>query len=193
MSVAQLCFVGLGFREGQITLEGLAALRRATKIYYFHESSGPAWLKRHFPDATDLFAVTEGNSNDRRERYENTVELLLSEARAGHKVAAAFYGSAAFMVCISHMAVLRGREQGISVQILPGISCFESLICDLAGHPTAAKAVNCKGITVVTATEYVQGDAARFSQAVPLVLLMVGHVSAYGYGEDRAQPLRRGR
>jgi precorrin-2 methylase len=184
MSVAQLSFVGVGFSAGHITLEGFATLKAATRIYYYHESSGPPWLKKVFPGAVDIFSVTEGNSSDRRYRYEDTVELLLSKAREGHTVAA-FYGSPAFMACISHTALQRGRERGISVAILPGISTFEALLCDLAGHPVAGKAVNCRGVCVVTAREYLQ-NPARFSTFVPLILLMVGHVGTNGDGEDRA-------
>jgi precorrin-2 methylase len=185
MSAAQLSLIGVGFREGEVTIRALAALRRATKIYYYHESSGPAWLKRLFPDAVDIFSATQGDPAERRHRYENTVELLLSEARAGHTVAAAFYGSAAHYACISHMAVQRAREQGLNVQIVPGISSYETLICDLAGHPVAGKAVNCRGVCVVTAREYLC-DPARFPTFVPLVLLMVGHVGTNGDGERRA-------
>jgi hypothetical protein len=41
------------------------------------------------------------------------------------------------------------------------------------------------GTTIITASEYVQ-NPARVSQFVPVVLLQVGHVSAFGDGEDRA-------
>jgi hypothetical protein len=181
---AQLTFVGVGFIEGHITLEALNALRRATKIFYYCEYSG-TWLKKLFPDAVDIFSVTEKDNADRRYRYENTVEFLLSQARQGHIVAAAFYGSAAHYACISHMAVKRAREQGLTAQILPGISCFESLTCDLAGHPTAAKAVNCKGITVVTATEYLS-NPGWYSPLVPLVLLAASAINHSGNAENLA-------
>jgi diphthamide biosynthesis methyltransferase len=92
MTVAQLTFVGVGFSAGHITLEGFAAIRRATKIYYYGSSS--AWLKKLFPDAVDNISVTEGNSSDRRDRYENTIEFLLCQARQG-QIAACFYGSPA--------------------------------------------------------------------------------------------------
>jgi Tetrapyrrole (Corrin/Porphyrin) Methylases len=173
---AQLTFVGVGFSAGQITLEAIDALRRATRIYYYHESSGPVWFRKEFPAATDLFTVTQSDDADRRVRYEDTAELLLAEARKGHIVACAFYGSPALMACIPHLAVQRAREEGLTAQILPGISCFESLICDLAGHPIAATAVNCRAVCVVTASEYLC-NPGWYSPLVALILLSASVVN----------------
>jgi hypothetical protein len=50
---AQLSFVGLGYSERHITLEGFATLKRASRIFFYGKSS--AWLKKLFPDAVEFF------------------------------------------------------------------------------------------------------------------------------------------
>jgi Tetrapyrrole (Corrin/Porphyrin) Methylases len=127
-----LTVCGTGFKLGHVSLETLKCMKRATKLFYAQGTGDglDEWAKLINPAAENL-VVRRPGPGDRRASYEDWVEVMLEPVRAGHDVCVAFYGSCAFAVYASHVALRRAKLEGYPAKMLPGISCLETLFVDL--------------------------------------------------------------
>jgi precorrin-6B methylase 1 len=72
---------------------------------------------------------------DRSDTYRRMADTILSEVRAGKVVCAAFYGHPGIFACIAHIAIKDARAEGLSAEMLPGISAEDCLVADLGIDP----------------------------------------------------------
>ena len=79
----RLTCVGLGFHAGQTTLESIAAMRAATRLYVAGKNI--TLLSAAVPNAQDL-DVFRTNGQDRRFAYERMIERLPECVRRGEDV-----------------------------------------------------------------------------------------------------------
>lgn len=98
-------------------------------------------LAQYYGDGSD-----EGKSRD--VTYEQMVERIMSEVRAGKQVCAAFYGHPGIFACIAHRAINVAKSEGFSAQMLPGISAEDCLVADLGMDPGAT------GLQSMEATQF---------------------------------------
>jgi len=92
------------------------------------------WLQGMHPDVRSLQPYyREGMS--RLRTYENMVEAMLTEVRAGRKVVGAFYGHPGVFALPPHRAIAQARAEGYAAHMDPGISAEDCLYADLAIDP----------------------------------------------------------
>lgn len=75
----------------------------------------------------------EGKS--RSETYQQMVEAMLSEVRAGKRVCGAFYGHPGVFALPTHRAIQIARREGFSAHMEPGVSAEDCLYADLGIDP----------------------------------------------------------
>jgi precorrin-3B methylase len=130
-----LVVVGTGIQVGaHSTPAARLAIERADSVLYAVSNPETAdWIRQLNPAAQALAYPRDGRR--RRAIYAQMVEQILERLRAGERVCAAFYGSAAVLVQPAHEAMRRARSEGFRARMLPGISSLECLFADLGVDP----------------------------------------------------------
>ncbi len=131
--------VGTGILgAGHITLETLALLEDAEKLFYLvSDPVTETWLR-------DLNHAAESLHDSYREgklrslTYAEMEERILAPVRRGQRVCAAFYGHPGVFATSPHRVVGRAREEGYSARMLPGISAEDCLFADLGVDPATS-------------------------------------------------------
>jgi uncharacterized protein YabN with tetrapyrrole methylase and pyrophosphatase domain len=93
-----------------------------------------AWLNKMHPDVRSLQSLyREGKS--RMETYQQMVESMLNEVRAGKRVCGAFYGHPGVFAWPTHKAIEIARQEGYRAHMEPGVSAEDCLYADLGVDP----------------------------------------------------------
>ena len=177
--------VGTGIKViGQTTLEALAAMQRAERLFYLVDDAvTEAWIRKLNPTATALDSYyAEGKPRDRT--YREIADRLIAEVRSGFGVVAAFYGHPGVFVDPSHDAIKRLRRAGFSARMLPGISTEDCLFADLGLDPGE------RGCQSFEATDFL-ASRRRFDPASALILWQVGMLGEPSVKADMATRPRR--
>jgi hypothetical protein len=163
-----LLVVGTGINgAGQATLEAIAGMRQAEKLYYgVTEPTTEMWIRELNPTATSL-ARYYGDQKDRRQTYTEMTRELVEAVRSGLRVCAAFYGHPGVLVNASHRAVRQLKRDGYSARMLPGVSADGCLYADLGVNPGDV------GMQSFEATEFLL-FRRRFDPTSGLMLWQVG-------------------
>ncbi|WP_445145429.1 SAM-dependent methyltransferase [Dyella sp. Tek66A03] len=92
------------------------------------------WLQRMHPDVRSLQPYyQEGKS--RRQTYQQWVDLMMAEVRAGKRVCGVFYGHPGIFALSPHKAIEVARAEGFQAHMEPGISAEDCLYADLGIDP----------------------------------------------------------
>ena len=92
------------------------------------------WLQRMHPDVRSLQPYyAEGKS--RMTTYQQWVELMMTEVRAGKKVCGVFYGHPGIFAWSPHKVIKVARAEGFAAHMEPGISAEDCLYADLGIDP----------------------------------------------------------
>ncbi len=135
-SSGRLACVGVGMLlGGHISPRAQTEIERADVV--FAAVSDPIvelWLKEMHADVRSLQpCYAEGKS--RLQTYDEMLELILVEVRAGRRVCGVFYGHPGVFARMPHRAVARARAEGFSAHMEPGISAEDCLYADLGIDP----------------------------------------------------------
>jgi precorrin-6B methylase 1 len=92
------------------------------------------WLQRMNPDVRSLQPhYAEGKP--RSKTYQEWVDLMMAEVRAGKRVCAVFYGHPGIFAWSPHKAIEVARAEGFQAHMEPGISADDCLYADLGIDP----------------------------------------------------------
>ncbi|WP_153912829.1 SAM-dependent methyltransferase [Shewanella sp. TC10] len=92
------------------------------------------WLQEMHPDVRSLQKYyQEGKS--RQITYNEMVDAMMTEVRAGKKVAGAFYGHPGVFAQAPHKSIAMAKAEGFPAKMVPGISAEDCLIADLGIDP----------------------------------------------------------
>ncbi|MDO6613824.1 SAM-dependent methyltransferase [Shewanella sp. 1_MG-2023] len=92
------------------------------------------WLQEMHPDVRSLQKYyQEGKS--RQITYNEMVDAMMTEVRAGKKVVGAFYGHPGVFAQAPHKSIAMAKAEGYQARMVPGISAEDCLIADLAIDP----------------------------------------------------------
>ncbi len=163
-----LVVVGTGISlVGQTTLETLARLERAEKLFYLVTApTTEAWIRGLNPTAESLGdCYADGKS--RYKIYQEMTARILSAVRSGLQVCAAFYGHPGVFVSASHAAIRRARREGFAACMLPAVSAEDCLVADLGVDPGE------DGCQSYEATDFLI-SRRRFDPTSALILWQVG-------------------
>jgi len=92
------------------------------------------WLEEMNDDVRSLQSHYQEGKN-RNVTYNEMVDAILTEVRAGKKVVTAFYGHPGVFSCISHRAITQAKLENLPAMMEPGISAEDCLYADLGIDP----------------------------------------------------------
>ena len=131
-----LVVAGAGITAGtQMTLEAVAAVRRAERVFYVVANPATAtWLRRQNQSVVSL-EDCYAPGKPRAKTYREMAARILSAVRDGLEVCVVFYGHPGVAVDATHQAIRRARREGFPARMLPGISSDGCLFADLGIDP----------------------------------------------------------
>lgn len=134
-----LVCVGTGIAlAGQITIIAKSHIENADIVFCaLPNSTADQWLASLNPNIINLqqFYV---DGKLRTECYQNMVNAILTEVRAGKNVVGAFYGHPGVFAWAPHESIRIARNEGYSAYMEPGVSAEDCLYADLGIDPGTA-------------------------------------------------------
>ncbi|GGB77453.1 SAM-dependent methyltransferase [Shewanella inventionis] len=135
----QLIFVGTGIQlAGQIGKLSESYIQRADVVFSLvPDGFAQRWLHTLNNDVRSLqpYYAQNGETKNRRDTYQQMVDVIITEVNANKKVVCALYGHPGVFSCISHMAIEQARLEGFTAKMLPGVSAEACLWADLGIDP----------------------------------------------------------
>jgi len=131
-----LACVGLGMMLGaHVSPRSRTHIERADVVFVLvSDPLVELWVQEMRPDARSLQPYyQEGKS--RLDSYNEMVEAMLLEIRAGRQVCGVFYGHPGVFALVPHKAIARARGEGFTAHMEPGISAEDCLYADLGIDP----------------------------------------------------------
>jgi len=114
-----------------MTVETRQALQICKKVFVLHAD---ATVIRHIealgPEVVDVADMYDGLTT-RRDAYNAIADRVIREAALTPPVAFLVHGHPLFLVSASEYMVSLAEQESIETRILPGISSFDTLMCDL--------------------------------------------------------------
>jgi precorrin-6B methylase 1 len=92
------------------------------------------WLQRMNPNVHSLQPYY-GEGKSRIKTYQEWVDLMMTEVRAGKRVCAVFYGHPGIFAWSPHEAIEVARAEGFQAYMEPGISAEDCLYADVGIDP----------------------------------------------------------
>jgi uncharacterized protein YabN with tetrapyrrole methylase and pyrophosphatase domain len=92
------------------------------------------WLQRLNPNMHSLQSYY-GEGKSRMKTYQEWVDLLMTEVRAGKRVCAVFYGHPGIFAWSPHTAIEVARAEGFQAHMEPGVSAEDCLYADVGIDP----------------------------------------------------------
>jgi precorrin-3B methylase len=131
-----LVCVGIGMTLGSHITPLARSYIETSDVVFAGLSDGiiELWLAKLRPDVRSLQSFyREGKS--RSDTYQQMVEAMLTEVRAGKRVCGAFYGHPGVFALPTHRAIEIARREGFSAHMEPGVSAEDCLYADLGIDP----------------------------------------------------------
>jgi len=92
------------------------------------------WLAKMHPDVRSLQTFYR-EGKPRSDTYQQMVDAMLKEVRAGKRVCGAFYGHPGVFALPTHKAIEIARREGYFAHMEPGVSAEDCLYADLGIDP----------------------------------------------------------
>ena len=92
------------------------------------------WLAKMHPDVRSLQTFYR-EGKPRSDTYQQMVDAMLNEVRAGRRVCGAFYGHPGVFALPTHKAIEIARREGYFAHMEPGVSAEDCLYADLGIDP----------------------------------------------------------
>lgn len=170
-----LVVVGTGLRTvGQMTTEAIAWIKAADRVLYVVGDPVAEEMIHTLNSNAESLQTLYSSARKRIDSYNEMVERVLNDVRAGHRVCAVFYGHPGVFVYPSHQAVAQARDEGFPAFMLPGISAEDCLFADIGIDPAAT------GCMSYEATDYLFNHRAT-DPASAMVLWQIGILGNDGY------------
>ncbi|MBE1162538.1 SAM-dependent methyltransferase [Dyella acidiphila] len=131
-----LACVGMGMTLGShLTPLARSHIEQADVVFSaLSDVAVEKWLARMNPDVRNLRPYYK-EGKPRIETYQEWVDLMLTEVRAGKRVCAVFYGHPGIFAWSPHKAIEIARAEGFQAHMEPGISAEDCLYADLGIDP----------------------------------------------------------
>jgi uncharacterized protein YabN with tetrapyrrole methylase and pyrophosphatase domain len=139
VGIMKLKIIGQGIRAcQQITLEGLEALRNSKKVLYLSVNKNDDLIafftQWNIQNYENIRALYEDAALD-KSNYERLLRKILAEVEAERDVAVLFPGHPRVGVTLVKWLEEKKTELGFELEVLPGISSFDTMMNDLSLDP----------------------------------------------------------
>ncbi len=191
--MASLTVLGTGIMfPSQMTFEAAEAIRFAdvTLFNVGNHALAVEWLQENAKSYVDLYDFY-GDGKSRQDTYDEMVNAIMSELRAGREVAAAFYGHPGVFVGPGFQAIKDARKEGFDARMLPGVSAVDCMFSDLEFDPAVY------GCVMVEASDYVLMERT-YDTRMPMILWQAGVVgdisfNAKGHASSESEDMLKRR
>jgi hypothetical protein len=131
-----LVCVGIGMTLGSHITPLARSYIETSDVVFTGLSDGvmELWLAKMHPDVRSFQSLYQ-EGKPRSDTYEQMVEAMLGEVRAGKRVCGAFYGHPGVFAWPTHKAIEIARREGFSAHMEPGVSAEDCLYADLGFDP----------------------------------------------------------
>jgi len=131
-----IAVVGMGMTLGShLTPLARSHIEQADVIFAgLSDNIVEQWLERMHPDVRSLQPYYE-EGKSRRKTYEEWVDLMMTEVRAGKRVCGVFYGHPGIFAWSPHKVIEVARAEGFKAHMEPGVSAEDCLYADLGIDP----------------------------------------------------------
>ncbi|MBW8189826.1 hypothetical protein K0504_02165 [Neiella marina] len=135
MSGSLVC-VGIGMKLGaHISPISRSHIEQADVVFSgVSDGIVELWLKEMHPDVRSL-QMYYAEGKNRNITYNEMVEAMLAEVRAGKNVVGAFYGHPGVFALAPHKSIQQAKLEGFEAYMEPGISAEDCLVADLGIDP----------------------------------------------------------
>jgi precorrin-6B methylase 1 len=135
-SSGSLVCVGIGMTLGSHITPLARSYIETSDVVFTGLSDGvmELWLAKMHPDVRSFQSLYQ-EGKPRSDTYEQMVEAMLDEVRAGMRVCGAFYGHPGVFAWPTHKAIEIARREGFSAHMEPGVSAEDCLYADLGIDP----------------------------------------------------------
>lgn len=136
MQQGRLVILGTGIMLGAHLTPVAKSHLQAADVVFAAVTDGitEQWLQTMHGDVRS-FAPLYELGKSRHETYQQMIDLMLAEVRAGKFVVGAFYGHPGVFAYAPHKVIALARQQGYEAQMLAGISAADCLYADLGIDP----------------------------------------------------------
>ena len=118
--------------ELHLTFETAQALRSCDAAYVIHNDLALIErLRSHCTDIRTVFDIYEQTDRSRAEIYREVAARVVSEGQQLNRVALVVFGHPLFLISASEYVSHLGRESGFTVRVLPAVSSFDTILCDI--------------------------------------------------------------
>jgi uncharacterized protein YabN with tetrapyrrole methylase and pyrophosphatase domain len=127
-----LFLLGTGIKSIlHLTTETIQALQLCREVHVLHDDIGVlGYVESLGVRAIDLAPLYAGHT-DRHGVYREISERLVAVARERSPVGFLVHGNPLFLVSASEYTFALAESAGLRVEVLPAVSSFDSLLCDL--------------------------------------------------------------
>lgn len=162
-----LFILGTGvLSELHITNETAQALQSCDAAYVIHNDLALIErLRSYCKDVRTVFDLYEQPGLTRSEIYRRVAARVVSEGEQLTRVALVVFGHPMFLVSACEYTAHLGKESGFRVRVLPAVSSFDTLLCDLEEDLGYGVQIYC--------AENLVDHQYRIDPRVPLVLFQL--------------------
>lgn len=173
----------VGYR--QLTREAEAALAKSERVYLVHyQRLVQEYIETEYD--TDVILLTEEytTGENRVHTYERMAQRVLDGAAdADGPVSFALYGHPMVFVSPARWVIDDGRDRGLTVKVLPGISSMDCLYADIELDPAE------HGLQMFEATDLLVREFEP-NPAIPAMIWQIGSVGSVLHSTAESAPER---
>ena len=131
-----LIIVGTGINVvSQTTISAKSQIEHADIVFFaVAGATGQRWIESLNDNIVSLGTLYE-EGKSRVQTYQDMVDMIANEVRAGKRVCAAYYGHPGVFVNPTHKVIKLLQAEGYSAKMDPGISAEDCLVADLGIDP----------------------------------------------------------
>ena len=175
MKNGSLVCIGSGIKSvGHFTLEAQGWIKHADLVVYcVADPATEIWIKQNARRHFDLYTLYD-NDKRRLQTYNEMIDVMVDNTRAGLDVCAVFYGHPGVFVLPTHRAIAILREEGRDAMMLPAISALDCLIADIGFDPATS------GCQMVEATDLLLRRRPMLTES-HVIVWQIGCVGDLGF------------
>jgi len=133
VSQPDLYIIGLGVSiPGHVTVQATRAMSRCARLYSIVQEPPQMWLPKEKWGMKVINALTmyeEGSV--RTQNYERAARTIIAALDNARPLGYVTYGNPMAYDRVAQNLIEYAKESGITLQVVPGISSFDTILCDL--------------------------------------------------------------